>query len=718
MSDRKIDRAEVREAMLEAVARPLPRKRPTAAYRLGIAGVAAVMVMLPTIYVALVGSVGYGLYWHATENTGLLTESSRGTRLYLFPLVVGLVLLFFMLKPLLARRRGVDNRLALDPEREPYLFDFVARLARSVGAAPPTRILINAEVNASAGFHHDDRGKLARGRELTIGLPLVAGLSARELAGVLAHEFGHFAQGGGMRLGYTVHRINMWFARVVFGRDEWDEKLTRWSQDGWGALGILGYAARGLVWTVRKLLHGLMWFARMASSYSSRQMEFDADRFEIALAGSKAFCRSTSAFYILDAGRQRGFALVNAGWKERRLAEDMPSLFVECAREFTKGEKKAILAQLQDESTELFATHPRAVERMAAAREIASPGSFDFDHSARVLFDDFGAACQRVTEAIYEDSLGDDYDRSYLLSNGDFRAHRAADRDRHAAMERFFAGAASPYRPLDVPAQAAAPAEDGEAMATELRALRDQLLAAAARYEDELSQYVTSHRARHEAQRVQAWIDAGAKGDGAQARDAVRRANADVERLEAELAAFEQLVEGRLRLCLALVELPELGDALELDDAVTMDALVASARALGAITPNVLRVRSTLSIIEELAEHADDDDKKMTAQVQQQASRVRDDLLAAHEALQDLPYPFEHAREDQTLREHLLPEVPSGGRLEDLCGVADAFCDKAWDLDYQLRKRLAELGEQVEGVLGLEPLPVGATADDDARPGR
>ncbi len=30
---------------------------------------------------------------------------------------------------------------------------------------------------------------------LTIGLPLVAGLSAKEFAGILAHEFGHFTQG-------------------------------------------------------------------------------------------------------------------------------------------------------------------------------------------------------------------------------------------------------------------------------------------------------------------------------------------------------------------------------------------------------------------------------------------------------------------------------------------------------------------------------------------
>ena len=55
---------------------------------------------------------------------------------------------------------------------------------------------------------------------LTIGLPLVAGLSIREFGGVLAHEFGHFAQGGGMRLTALVRFVNGWFARVVYERDE------------------------------------------------------------------------------------------------------------------------------------------------------------------------------------------------------------------------------------------------------------------------------------------------------------------------------------------------------------------------------------------------------------------------------------------------------------------------------------------------------------------
>ena len=61
---------------------------------------------------------------------------------------------------------------------------------------------------------------------LTIGLPLVAAMDLKQLAGVLAHEFGHFAQGTALRLSYIVRSINAWFARLVYEHNEWDHWLA------------------------------------------------------------------------------------------------------------------------------------------------------------------------------------------------------------------------------------------------------------------------------------------------------------------------------------------------------------------------------------------------------------------------------------------------------------------------------------------------------------
>ncbi len=54
------------------------------------------------------------------------------------------------------------------------------------------------DVNASAGLRRGLLSLFSHDLVLTIGLPLVQGLSLREFTAVLAHEFGHFRQGGGM----------------------------------------------------------------------------------------------------------------------------------------------------------------------------------------------------------------------------------------------------------------------------------------------------------------------------------------------------------------------------------------------------------------------------------------------------------------------------------------------------------------------------------------
>jgi hypothetical protein len=76
-----------------------------------------------------------------------------------------------------------------------------------------------------------------------------------EVAGVLAHELGHFSQGSGMRLSYVIRSINGWFARVVFERDEWDQWLEESAQEAdyrlaWILLGAVT-AASTLVLVIR-----------------------------------------------------------------------------------------------------------------------------------------------------------------------------------------------------------------------------------------------------------------------------------------------------------------------------------------------------------------------------------------------------------------------------------------------------------------------------------
>lgn len=109
--------------------------RPSFSYQLGLLLVTGMMVLLPLIYIGLVCLAGWGVYLYATHCTFLLKSGVGGVRFYIIklmayiaPLFVGSVLVFFMVKPLFARRPRHAQPLALNPASEPAVFAFIARI--------------------------------------------------------------------------------------------------------------------------------------------------------------------------------------------------------------------------------------------------------------------------------------------------------------------------------------------------------------------------------------------------------------------------------------------------------------------------------------------------------------------------------------------------------------------------------------------------------------
>src|SRR5439155_17762140 len=69
-------------------------------YRLGLLVVAIIMVLLPLVYVGLIGLLGYALYYHAVYDIEIFRHTSGKAALfgYLAPLVAGGILILFMIK--------------------------------------------------------------------------------------------------------------------------------------------------------------------------------------------------------------------------------------------------------------------------------------------------------------------------------------------------------------------------------------------------------------------------------------------------------------------------------------------------------------------------------------------------------------------------------------------------------------------------------------------
>ncbi|WP_030619417.1 M48 family metallopeptidase [Streptomyces achromogenes] len=97
---------------------------------------------------------------------------------------------------------------------EPRLWALVRELATAAGTRAPDRILLTGEVNASVSEEPRLLGLLPGPRRLTLGVPLLIGLTEAQLRSVLAHEYGHFT-GGDTRLSALVVRGRVQIGRVI-----------------------------------------------------------------------------------------------------------------------------------------------------------------------------------------------------------------------------------------------------------------------------------------------------------------------------------------------------------------------------------------------------------------------------------------------------------------------------------------------------------------------
>src|SRR5437762_2389010 len=335
-------------------------------YRFGLLFVTAAMVLLPMLYVGLIAAAGWAVYYWATHFHFLLTSLRGGPRLFLLklvlyggPLFAGAVLVFFMVKPVFARRPRHAQPLALNPAAEPLLFAFIAKVCESVGAPFPKRIDLDCQLNAAASFRRGMLSFLGNDLVLTIGLPLVAGLSPREFAGVLAHEFGHFTQSFGMRLSYVIRSINGWFARVVYQRDQWDAWLEEMGDTEVWWMSLVVGGARVAVWFSRLLLTGLMFAGHAIGCFLLRQMEYDADSYEIKLAGSTVFETTVRRLAILGEALGKAYKEMRVTWNmSRRLPDNFPAYLMRHEGTIPIATRERIDNTLGLAQTGLFHTHP------------------------------------------------------------------------------------------------------------------------------------------------------------------------------------------------------------------------------------------------------------------------------------------------------------------------------------------------------------------------
>lgn len=401
--------------LASAIRGRVPRAIPSLPYQAAVVAVSAAMLLLPLVYSALVSALiaaWVAMAWQClrpfTEGIGAFGSTLWSSLPCLTGLIVGLWVIGALLWPLVARRHQRTPPLALNPAAEPLLFAFVHLICDAVGAPHPRQILVNGRLNASAAYRGGITGLFRGDLVLTIGLPLVANLTLRQFAGVLAHELGHFNQRVGLRTSSLVRAVNAWLEHVVARSATPGEALRDWASEtrSWRMRLMAGLVNTGIGLS-RVILRGFLLAGRLVSCWLLRQMELNADRCQIELAGAEEFERTLRHQRVLRAVGQKLYRDLRNSWDtHRQLPDNLPAAFQLATESLSATTRDRLAKHFGPDDPGPLDTHPSDEQRLAQARSAQSTGLFHAEAAAPAVFAHFEVLARQVTLLHYQEDLG------------------------------------------------------------------------------------------------------------------------------------------------------------------------------------------------------------------------------------------------------------------------------------------------------------------------
>jgi Zn-dependent protease with chaperone function len=698
-------------------------------YQLGLLLSAVVMLVLPLVYLSLIVGVGYLIYLHAVNDTAVLDHTSPRAALvvYLGPIIAGLIVIAFMVKPLLARAVDDSVPLTLRREDEPVLFEFVDRLCRAVGSPTPCRIDVDLDVNASASFKGGWTGLFGRSLVLTFGLPLAAGLDVRQFSGVLAHELGHFAQGSGMRLSFIVRRMNGWFYRVVYQRDQWDAAMIAGARSNQGAVTLICWVTLAVVWVTRRVLWILMMLAHGITAFLMRQMEFDADRHLCRVVGSETFDPTFQNIRCLGLATKVAFNDLDAAWREKRLCDDLPALIHSRHNDMPAEAQTALLEAARGEKTGWFDVHPSDAARSASARKEGAPGLFRVNAPATILFKNFPELSRIATMLFYKRSMGAAFKPHLLAKTESLVAERVEVEQTFDALKAYCMGLVDGLRPvfpdrlIERPRSDVAAAERLLALRTKLADMEPGARSAAERFSKAFDRGALLGV-------VKELRTAGIRKSGAKDESVDKLSD---EALAAEesgcnkecaraLAVMEQaqaVAMERMSLALAMAEPKQAAPVVEADDgddyeladeakAGSEDLLYSALTAMRPAAEDVKALRGHVMSLAVLVGRirGSTDSKPLVDTILWHSRKASGLLNEMHQQLGHVRYPYSDENKKLTLAAYVVRAIPAYNHVGKVGQAAQGAIDAYSSLYVRLMSDLANRAQKVETELGLPPL--------------
>lgn len=335
------------------------------------------IAMLLGVYVlaaAVVGALALGLY-------ELVAHGFTGAALLKLGIITLLVSVAIGrgLWAGLRHRDGEQPGVVLPEQDQPRLWGEVRHLAEQVGTRPPDEIRLVPDVNAAVSESSRWLGLVPGARRMYVGVPLLTGLSLRQMRSVLAHELGHYS-GRHTGLAGVTYRGQESLLRTIghLGPDSWVGRIFK--------------------------VYARLYIA-VANTVNRRQ-ELEADEFSARLAGKGVAISALRELPAIDAAWS--FFLhnyVGPGSEHRRRPHE---LFAGFHQFWTTPERQEQLDEVRAEppaeTRSVYDSHPSTSERVAVLAALDAPDEPDDSESAIELLDDAPGALRRLEEWMFADS--------------------------------------------------------------------------------------------------------------------------------------------------------------------------------------------------------------------------------------------------------------------------------------------------------------------------
>lgn len=699
------------ELILQHLQEKIPTVEKGSSYQMGMLGAAFVMVVLLFIYLFTLAL----LFWFVLSSALGIVALGSGFSIVVqvvWILVLGSVFLA-LIKPLLLSQEPDYGHFTLHPQQEPLLFDYVHKICDAVDAPFPTEIAVDPHVNASASFVV---GPFDKEMRLTIGLPLVRSLNTRQLTGVLAHEFGHFSQSSGMKLSYFVRSLDAWFSTAAYTHDRWDEQVYEWCHTWPPPLNWSMYLVRAAVWLGRKMLLLLTLLGHFFVARLLREMEFDADRYETRMVGSRTFAQTCRKLRLLGICQAKTHDDLDHYRRMDQLPDDLPALLVDNENHIDEDKFREFEKKFLEQNTDWADTHPCDRERIENAAQEQSEGVFQLELPAAELFSDIDSISKIVTNELYE-RVFEDSKKQFKVKNTDelIKARNIRVKEGKAAL-RFVMEQFCGYDTFLLPRTTLGRAIDTKTYTKATKQHREQLLNVVCGYAKVRQQEDKAWGEIAQATCAKRLIEAGFDLSEATAFESrtIQQAHAKITRntetdnqLKARLQPFRQRLGVRMMDALEFLRSPNMVEKVG-----EKSGVVDEVKLILQVWAKVIELRPTFesfffetrvnSLL--LTATQDNLNHQTLNAVRAALARLTGNMVQIQQATTELKYPFDHGLGQITLSHYLVAKLP---QTEDFGATMDAAYDLDSNLEFLLRRcvgRLGALAEKVEGVFGFEPL--------------